>query len=79
MKIEPASTFTERKADAFELQLRFACGALLGLVVGLGMCVRLWPLGAFGACMLVATTVVACGVCAARYGDKFWAQLRWLQ
>lgn len=79
MRIEPQFTFTGRKADAFELKIRFACGALLGLVVGLGMCVRLWPLSIFGACVLVALAVAACGFCAARFGDRFWANLRWLQ
>lgn len=79
MKVEPRSTFTGRKADAFELKIRFACGALLGLVVGLGTCARLWPLGTFGTCVLVALTVAACGFCAARFGDRFWAHLRWLQ
>lgn len=68
-----------READAFELRLRFGCGAVLGLVVGLGLCVRLWPLSTLGACALVSLAVLACGVCAARWGDRFWAHLRWLQ
>jgi hypothetical protein len=79
MKIEPRSTFTGRKPDAFELKIRFACGALLGIVVGLGMCARLWPLSTFEACVLVVLAVAACGFCAARFGDRFWANLRWLQ
>ena len=65
--------------DAFERKVRFGCGALLGLVVGLGLCVRLWPLSglAMGAVLLLA--IVACGACAVRWGDRFWARLRWLQ
>lgn len=79
MKTEPDPTPTGRRPDAFEMKVRFGCGALLGLVVGLGMCVRLWPLSAFFACVLVVFAIVACGIGAARFGDRFWAQLRWLQ
>ena len=68
-----------RKADAFEIKVRLVCGALLGLVVGLSMCVSLWPLGTVGACMLVGFAIAACAVGAARFGDSFWASLRWLR
>ncbi|MGO4396076.1 hypothetical protein AB4Z46_32445 [Variovorax sp. M-6] len=79
MKIESGPTAVGRQVDAFEMKVRLGCGALLGLVVGLGLCIRLWPLSTFGACLLVACSILACGFGAARYGDRFWANLRWLQ
>lgn len=68
-----------RKVDAFERSVRFGCGAVLGLLVGLGACVRLWPLSPFAMGMVVVLAVAACGACAVRWGDRFWAHLRWLQ
>ncbi|MDM0032817.1 hypothetical protein QTI33_11850 [Variovorax sp. J22P271] len=79
MKIESGPMPAGRRPDAFETRLRFCCGALLGLLVGLGMCVKLWPLGIFAVCALLTLAVVACGMGAARLGDRFWAGLRWLQ
>lgn len=79
MKTETEPTLVARRPDAFERKVRFACGALLGLTVGLGMCVRLSPLSTLGACILVGTAAAGCGFCAARFGDNFWASLRWLQ
>jgi hypothetical protein len=79
MKTESPPTLAGRKPDAFEMKVRLGCGALLGLVVGLGMCVSLWPLSTLGACMLMGVTVAACAVCAAQFGDSFWSNLRWLQ
>ena len=79
MRIESGPTPVGRQIDSFEMKVRFGCGALLGLVVGLGLCVRLWPLSIFGVCLLVAASIMACGLGAARYGDRFWAKLRWLQ
>ena len=77
-KIESELTMG-RTPDAFEIKVRFGCGALLGLVVGLGMCVGLSPLSTLGACMLVGIPVVACGASAACFGDSFWAHLHWLR
>lgn len=78
MKTESAPVLTGRHPDAFEMRVRFCCGALLGIIVGLGLCVRLWPLGIFAVCTLLILAVVGCGVSAARFGDRFWANLRWL-
>jgi hypothetical protein len=79
MQNESGPTLAGRKTDAFELKVRFGCGALLGLAVGLGLCVSLWPLSTLGACLLVVVAVAACGAGAAKFGDRFWAHLRWLQ
>ena len=79
MKTESAPVPAGRRPDAFEMRVRFCCGALLGLLVGLGLCVRLWPLGFVAMCALVSIAVVACGMGAARLGDRFWAGLRWFQ
>jgi len=67
MKTESGPVLADRQPDAFEMRVRFCCGALLGLFVGLGMCVRLWPLGIFAVCILVTIAVVACGASAARF------------
>lgn len=79
MKTESGPALAGRKPDAFEMKVRFACGALLGLAVGLGLCVNLSPLSALATCILVGAAVLACGICAARFGDNFWANLRWLR
>jgi hypothetical protein len=79
MKIESRSALAGRTPDAFEMKVRFGCGAMLGLIVGLGMCVGLAPLSTLNACMLVGIAVATCGICAAYFGDSFWANLRWLQ
>lgn len=79
MKTESGPALAGRKPGAFEMKVRLACGALLGLAVGLGICVSLSPVSALGACILVGIIVVACGTCAARFGDSFWADLRWLK
>ncbi|MDM0076352.1 hypothetical protein QTH90_18225 [Variovorax sp. J2P1-59] len=79
MKVESGPVPTGRKPDAFEMRVRFICGALFGLVVGVGLCVSLWPLGVLGLSALVALAVVGCGLGAARFGDRFWARVRWLQ
>lgn len=79
MKIESRPTLAGRKPDAFEMKVRLGCGALLGLVIGIGMCIGLSPLSTLGACMLVGIAVAACGVGAAYFGDSFWASLRWFQ
>ncbi len=79
MKIESGPTPPGRTPDAFEMKVRFGCGALLGLVVGLGMCVGLSPLSTLGAYVLVGIAVAACGGGAAYFGDSFWANLRWLR
>lgn len=77
MQDEPAFP-AGRQVDAFERRLRFGCGALLGGVVGLGLCVKLWPASMLGAGILVVLSIALCGACAARWGDRFWAHLRWL-
>jgi hypothetical protein len=79
METESRPTLAGRKPDAFEIKVRLVCGALLGVVIGLGMCVSLWPLSSLGACMLVGFAIAACAVGAARFGDSFWASLRWLR
>jgi hypothetical protein len=79
MKTESGPALAGRKPDAFEMEVRFGCGALLGLAVGVGICVSVSPLSTLGACILVGVVVLASGICAARFGDSFWANLRWLQ
>jgi hypothetical protein len=65
------------RPDAFELTLRYACGGLLGLVMGCGLCISFWPIGAVAALALVAASIATCAVCAAKYGDELWVRLKW--
>lgn len=78
MKTKSQPELEDRTADVFGMTVRFVCGALLGLVFGVGVCVTIWPLSIFGACTLVVFAIAVCGICAAQFGDKFWANLRWM-
>ena len=68
-----------RKPDALELKVRMACGALFGLVLGVGCCIASWPLNGLGACASIMFAMIACGWCAMRFGDGFWMALKWFR
>jgi hypothetical protein len=68
-----------QQPDALEKRIRFGCGALLGLVLGLAFGMN-W-LGFSGSVFLVllAVHVLACGWLATRHGDRFWDRIAsWL-
>jgi hypothetical protein len=63
--------------DWFEFWVRFACGALFGLIIGGLLWLRdLWrfELGWLG----IPVACLACACAAVRCGDDFWASLRFL-
>jgi len=67
------------RPDRFEKGVRFGCGFILGLAVGLWSATQIvfdtW--GAYA--IIVLVLAVACGILALRYGDAFWSNLRhWL-
>lgn len=68
------------KIDKLELWIRFICGALLGLVLGLTLILDRFEGSihfAFGGVIAISLIFA---VLAARYGDRFWyAVLRWLR
>lgn len=69
----------DHEVDESEQVTRFGCGALLGVLIGLGIVVS-FTLSSFGsvAAALVAS-MVACGLLALVYGDRFWLSLKdWL-
>ena len=51
---------------------RFGCGALLGVVVGISLAVKL-ALDSFGwSVAIVVGAVLVCGFLALKHGDEFW-------
>ena len=68
----PVRGTTTRKIDWFEFWIRFACGALLGLLISIRL-VLYWYDENRAILVLVGVGVVLlCGFAAARYGDKVW-------
>lgn len=64
----------ERRPDRIEFWVRFTCGALLGAFVGFGAFLSHWSSGsgAVTALALISGVCVISGLCAARFGDRFW-------
>jgi CHASE2 domain-containing sensor protein len=58
--------------DAFERRVRLVCGGILGLVLGVLVCLYVRPLSMPMNLGVVLASVVACAFGALRYGDKFW-------
>lgn len=60
-----------RRSDRFERRLRFGCGSVLGVVLGVVVAAQLvrpdWS-----AVVVILLLGVGCGLLAARYGDAFW-------
>jgi len=64
----------EPEPDTFEKRLRFGCGFLAGIVLGLSLGVQF----SFGRSLFlgaVAAAAILCGLLAVRYGDQFWRAL----
>ena len=58
-----------------ERRVRFGCGALAGLVLGVSLAFRMNG-GTVGAVLLVAGCALVMGVAAALFGERFWDFLR---
>ena len=67
--------------DALEIRIRYAGGALLGLVIGGYFCVCLWPLERIACFAIVCVAIVVFAFLARHYGDNFWIgfleSIRW--
>lgn len=57
--------------DSLEIRVRYACGALLGLLIGGYLCVWLWPLERITCFVLVCVAIVAFALLARHYGNNF--------
>jgi len=58
--------------DELEIRIRYVCGALLGLVLGLFLCLHLWPTTKITCVAVVAASVGLTAVLARHFGDSFW-------
>ncbi len=63
---QPAATVT------FGRNVRLGFGAVLGVVLGFGLCIRFAPTTTLGTVLLFVASVLVCAFLAARYGDSFW-------
>jgi hypothetical protein len=74
--VEQLKIDDDHEVGESEQVTRFGCGALLGLVAGLGIVLG-FTLSSFGtvAAALVAAMVI-CGLLALIYGDRFWYALK---
>lgn len=67
--------------DVLEIRIRYASGALLGLVTGGYLCVWLWPLDRITIFAIVCIAIVAFALLARHYGDNLWISflksIRW--
>ena len=57
-----------------ERRVRFGCGVLAGLPIGIWLVTRISSVG-FGAFVFVGGVAVAVGILAVLFGDRFWAVL----
>jgi Mg/Co/Ni transporter MgtE len=64
-----------RKIDWFEFGIRFACGALLGLLVSIRLVLYWYDENPAILVLVGVGVILLCGFAAARYGDKFWYSL----
>jgi hypothetical protein len=55
-----------------ESAVRFGCGSLFGLALGVSIALYFLDLGTAACVVVIAVTAVTCGVLAWRLGDDFW-------
>lgn len=71
----------DSQPDPFEKKVRFGCGFLLGIVIGLAEVTRHAYEQTGGVSFaVIASLGVLCGVLAMKYGDRFWhriSRVRW--
>ncbi len=69
------------KRDRFDLQnepnrlekgVRFGCGGLLGLCLGIYYAFHYHQGSLGGILSIILALILLCGILAARYGDQFW-------
>ncbi len=66
--------------DPVTFAVRFACGAVLGALVGAGAWVQSFPDASLPTALLIVSGAsVGCGLLAAKLGDRFWTDVvRWM-
>jgi hypothetical protein len=60
-----------RQPDRAELGIRFGCGTVFGIVVGLAVAMHTVRPG-WRAIIVIGVVAPVCGLLAARLGDAFW-------
>jgi len=68
----PSYQYAGRKPDTFELTVRFVCGALAGVLLGLWIAVYSWPLAPLQLSGIFIASATAFGYLAVKFGDAFW-------
>lgn len=63
---------THRSPDRMEKGLRFGCGALFGVFVGLSVLTRVTAETFGGLWTYLGVSMLICGLLAMRYGDEFF-------
>jgi hypothetical protein len=68
--------YEEPEPDKAEKITRFGCGALFGVVIGIGLAIRF----AFSSLGFIAAIIVGailiCGYLALKFGDEFWPSIK---
>ena len=68
--------FKDQEPDRLEKGIRFGCGTLFGLLLGLFLTRRLWFDDTSIALLGAIAVAVVCGGLASRHGDRFWSRFR---
>ena len=68
----PMRGATSRKNDWFEFWIRFACGALLGLLISIRLVLYWYDENPAILVPVGVGVILLSGFAAARYGDRFW-------
>jgi len=62
--------------DKSEKITRFGCGALFGILVGIGLVIR-FAIASFGLVVgVILGAILVCGFLALKHGDEFWYSLK---
>jgi len=70
--MNPVTMLYVVEPDALEIRIRYVCGALLGLVPGLFLCLHLWPTTRITCVAAVAVSVGLTAIVARHFGNRFW-------
>lgn len=70
--MHPVTMLYDVEPDELEIKIRYVCGALLGLALGLFLCLHLWPTTKLTCVAVVAASVSLTAVLARQFGDIFW-------
>lgn len=62
--------------DGLTKGIRFGCGALLGLLIGVGAAVKLLPADTISEMLSIGLPSLVFGILAMQWGDGFWEWFR---